>query len=189
MHHFCLVPTCNGLVHILNGLVCIRTGSLKTLKSDSHYWSLTLRTETEINSALLKMSWLKSKVFWESSGIIILNLTGFVTPLWGSHEIVSDAQERSKNTFVYDTFSKIFKILNLFHGTNNVKLWKHREAAAASAAAWRGTSDLMGLGTIWSLHVSVTMHSNGTLPLLLTLPLDAPLDDRCGYARIRPYMH
>ena len=38
---------------------------------------------------------------------------------------------------------------------------------------------------VWDRFWNVTMHSNGTLPLMLTL--DAPLDARCGYSlRMEP---
>ena len=46
---------CNGLVCIRNGLMHIRNGVFMTLKSDSHYWTLTLRTAAEENSPLLSM--------------------------------------------------------------------------------------------------------------------------------------
>ena len=61
-HHF-------HLVHIHNGWVCICNEFFMTLKSDSHYWSLTLRTAAEKNSPLLYQLyaslsiWLLYKIF------------------------------------------------------------------------------------------------------------------------------
>ena len=54
---------------------------------------------------------------------------------------------------------------------------------------WRSKMDL---GPIRSVQWSVTMHSNGTMPLPLSLPLDAPLDAaadaRCVHS-LRVFLH